>query len=107
MLDHRISLNELAMLFHPETVDRAKINCIKAIRSITGAGLKEAKDFFENTVHPVIVLKQHPPFNDGPSKETQKIIQRLDRLEAELRRLTAVDTGKHTATTLFDEGDDS
>lgn len=47
-------LSEFSDLFDPEFVTKRKINCIKLLRQITGEGLLETKNFFEQVVQPVI-----------------------------------------------------
>lgn len=44
-----VTLDELKLLFNPDNTNR-KIESIKLLRQITGAGLKETKDFFEQVV---------------------------------------------------------
>lgn len=41
------TLRELRDLMSVDVVSTQKINCIKLLRQITGEGLKETKDFFE------------------------------------------------------------
>ena len=53
------TLHELEMLFDKYNVENQKIECIKKIRSITRAGLKESKDFFEQILEPTILGKPH------------------------------------------------
>lgn len=47
-------LEELKKLFDYQTVSSNKINTIKVLRSITGEGLKETKDFLEQVLMPAI-----------------------------------------------------
>ena len=44
---HLTSLGEMRMLMDPEFVKTNKVICIKLIRQLSGEGLREAKDFFE------------------------------------------------------------
>jgi hypothetical protein len=55
MSDNYISLAELSKLFDKEFVSKQKINTIKILRSITGEGLKETKDYLEQRLIPFIV----------------------------------------------------
>lgn len=48
------TLDELRELINPEFVKLKKINSIKLIRQITGEGLKETKDFFEQVWQPAV-----------------------------------------------------
>lgn len=50
------TLESLEMLFDKEVVMKEKITCIKTIREMTGTGLKEAKDFFEQVVQPTVSI---------------------------------------------------
>lgn len=52
-------LNDLRELMDPEFVNSKRINCIKHIRSMTGEGLKEAKDFFEQDSDQKWTWKKH------------------------------------------------
>lgn len=49
-----IPLSELKMLFDYGYVINNKINTIKTLRTITNEGLKEAKDFLEQTLIPAL-----------------------------------------------------
>lgn len=49
-----IPLNELRTLFHYKTVTDNKINMIKLLRTISGEGLRETKDFLEQVLIPAI-----------------------------------------------------
>lgn len=49
-----IPLDELKKLFDYGVVSANKINTIKILRSITGEGLKETKDFLEQTLIPAL-----------------------------------------------------
>jgi hypothetical protein len=49
-----IALDELKKLFNFKEVSLNKINCIKMLRSISGEGLKETKDFLEEVILPAI-----------------------------------------------------
>lgn len=54
-------LKDLRELMDPEFVNKSKINSIKHIRSMTGEGLKEAKDFLEQEWLPFINGDRKPP----------------------------------------------
>jgi hypothetical protein len=55
MSDNYISLAELSKLFDKEFVSKEKVNAIKILRSITGEGLRETKDYLEQRLIPFIV----------------------------------------------------
>lgn len=48
------SFNDLLNLGNPQYVQANKINCIILLRQITGEGLKETKDFFEQVWQPLV-----------------------------------------------------
>lgn len=52
------TLNELLSLIDPETVANKKINTIKLLRQITGEGLKEVKEFYEQEWEPFVTRKE-------------------------------------------------
>lgn len=92
----QVDLYELKTLFSEDYVRTNKINCIKLLRQITGAGLREAKDFFELVIDPAIIqgIEPNPKFsasgaaytsprNDAPTLEQFKELEeRLQRVEA-------------------------
>lgn len=103
-------LNLLEKLLDPDFVSTKKIECIKVLRGISGEGLKETKDFYEQVLHPVVVLKLSVkrerqvgnPFDDeSPSKEEfeniMRMIRKMEQDIAELKRGKA----KSEASVLF------
>lgn len=49
-----IPLSKLKQLFDPAYVSKNKIECIKALRAISGEGLKETKNFYEQILEPAL-----------------------------------------------------
>lgn len=107
MADARFtSLPQLRELMSVDVVSSQKINCIKLLRQITGEGLKETKDFFEQEWMP-FVLEGHrfgkatmtPP---AQSLELVDIVERLQALENIVSELTRNET-KKMAATIFTE----
>lgn len=49
-----VPITELKQLFDPAFVASRKIESIKMLRRITGEGLRETKDFFEQIIQPAI-----------------------------------------------------
>lgn len=78
----RPRLSELKELFTADVVKNQKINCIKLLRQITGEGLKETKDFFEQVVQPA-VLNSAPIV--GPETDYDDL-EEIRKALSELRR---------------------
>lgn len=55
------SFSDLMKLTDRDIVTHQKILCIKIIRGITGEGLKEAKEFFEEVLQPAVLDKTYNP----------------------------------------------
>ncbi|WHM52922.1 ribosomal protein L7/L12 C-terminal domain protein [Sulfitobacter phage vB_SupP_AX] len=77
-----------------------KINCIKILRGITGEGLKETKDFFE---------QEWLPFANGQKlqkkiTEDQALLDRISRLEASVANLQRQIQPKMHASEIFGVG---
>lgn len=77
-----------------------KINCIKILRGITGEGLKETKDFFE---------QEWLPFATGKTvkkkmTEDQALMDRISRLEASVAFLQRQIQPKMHASEIFSVG---
>lgn len=96
------TLNDLRDLMAPDYVNSKKINCIKTLRQITGEGLKETKDFFEQEWLPFIngdrTHRLGQPFNF----DQEEILRRLTALEEKVQFLSTAQT-KATAKGLFDD----
>lgn len=87
----------------PEFVKTNKINCIRLIRQLSGKGLKESKEFFEQEWYPFVVdEKRSQSVFARPIKEKEEILRRLDAVESELRRLTRIET-QQVAQNLFNQ----
>ncbi|MCA1800821.1 MAG: ribosomal protein L7/L12 [Actinobacteria bacterium] len=56
-MSNYITLHELSNLLDQHFVSTRKIDCIKLLRQITGEGLKESKEFFEQKWQPTILGK--------------------------------------------------
>ena len=100
------SLVELRELMSVDVVSNQKINCIKLLRQITGEGLKETKDFFEQEWIPFI-LKGYRFGISTMTPSTQSfdllgIMDRLQALENIVNELTRNET-KKMAATIFTE----
>ncbi|ACL81275.1 hypothetical protein [Silicibacter phage DSS3phi2] len=107
MADARFTtLPELRELMSVDVSSSQKINCIKLLRQITGEGLKETKDFFEQEWMPFVLEGQRfgkptmtPP---AQSLELVDIMDRLQALENIVSELTRNET-KKMAATIFTE----
>ena len=87
-----IELNDFRCLFNDGFVNHNKIPSIKMIRQITGAGLKESKEFFENVIEPVVIEQRRldgltPHITNKPIQahtydEFKDFEERLQRVEA-------------------------
>lgn len=100
------TLRELRELMSVDVVSNQKINCIKLLRQISGEGLKEVKDFFEQEWMPFVLEGRHfgkstmtPP---AQSLDLLDIMDRLQALENIVSELTRNET-KKMATTIFNE----
>lgn len=97
------SLDEMRKLMNPEFIKTNKVNCIKLIRQLSGADLREAKDFFEQEWYQFVVEGQRKTSVCAKSVEDfDEILRRLSALENEVRRLTKVEI-KQVAKNLFNE----
>lgn len=87
---------DLLNLFDQQFVQSNKIGCIKLIRSITGLGLKEAKDFFEQDLQPRVLqpnLQNIPIHDPHPNFDPDEVMEHLVALQRdvdELKRQIAV-----------------
>lgn len=102
-------LHEFQQLMDHEVVKNQKINCIKLLRQITGEGLKETKDFFEDVWQPFILNcsgKKKSLFNQEPMPDDtyNELLKRVDALTRDVRELKAAQT-QNRAKTLFTEED--
>ena len=95
-------LEDLRELMDIDFVNKKKINCIKHLRAMTGEGLKETKDFFEQEWLPFINGERKSyapqPFNF----DQDEILRRLTALEEKVQFLSTAQT-RATAKGLFDE----
>lgn len=94
---------ELKDLANKDYVNRNKINCIKMMRQITGEGLKETKEFFEQVWLPMINGTGQPETITKQSEE--ELIKRVDYLERKVREIATVitaDKAKAQAKGIFD-----
>lgn len=84
-------LNEIRHLMDPEYVQTNKINCIKYLRSITGEGLKETKDFFEAEWLPFVIHGQRnvtkPIASLMQEDAIRELEKRVDQLESQISAL--------------------
>lgn len=95
-------LEDLRELMDPDFVNTKKINSIKHLRAMTGEGLKETKNFFEQEWLPFIngdrTRKIPQPFNF----DQDAILTRLANLEARVDTLVASQT-KRMAKGIFND----
>lgn len=100
------TLRELRELMSVDVVSTQKINCIKLLRQITGEGLKETKDFFEQEWSPFVLNDQRfgnaNKTSPAQSLELVDILDRLQALENIVSELTRNET-KKMAATIFTE----
>lgn len=103
------TLRELRKLMSVDVVSFQKINCIRLLRQITGEGLKETKDFFEQEWMPFVLEGQRfdkptmtPP---AQSLELVDILDRLQALENIVSELTQNETKKMAASIFTNEGE--
>lgn len=89
-------MEDLRELMDTEFVNKQKINCIKHIRAMTGASLKETKDFFEQEWLPFINGDKNPPkvvrelVSDSP--EFEALARQVRHLTEEVEDLRASQT---------------
>lgn len=107
-----IPLKYLRELMNPDFVDNKKIECIKYIRMMTGEGLREAKEFFEQEWRPLVKGERLLT----PSEPIEKTLQTLTdypeflALARQVRELSnQVDSlnrlrTQPTAQNIFEEG---
>ena len=82
MTDPKLAtLAELQILFTKNNIQNEKIKCIKLLRQITGEGLKEAKDFFEQVVQPA---NQHGGYHAGQAGSAEIVADPMEQLTEEL-----------------------
>lgn len=100
------TLPELRELMSVDVVSTQKINCIKLLRQITGEGLRETKDFFEQEWSPFVLEGQRfgnaNTTSPAQSLELVDILDRLQALENIVSELTRNET-KKMAATIFTE----
>lgn len=100
MSEYPMTLFDFEQMMTPQWALNNKIGCIKFIRAITGAGLKEAKDFCENMWFPMLIDLEnlHEQQNGTKPKSTVNLvdqenmlqrIEALERLMAEIRNTRA------------------
>ena len=91
-----VQLSELEKLFDPEVVGTQKINCIKLLRQISGDGLRESRDFLEQTIQPIIEGKKPrtPQLMAQPNFDPDEIMTRLEYLTNEVNKLKRVQISK-------------
>ena len=108
-------LEDLKNLLDKEFVACEKVTCIKIIRQITGKGLRETLDFFENVLCPVILngenLGKFTLDTDQNMYEEleynldhKEILQRLKVLEDNVSRLKAIESKKEAANLFNNSG---
>lgn len=101
MIDPRhTSFHELRELMDPDFVNSNKINCIKTLRQITGEGLKDTKDFFEQEWLLFINGDRKPRVPVQQSMNELDILRRLNHLEDQVATLTKIMT-KERAKGIF------
>lgn len=107
-----IPLSYLRELMNPNFVNHKKIECIKYIRMMTGEGLREAKDFFEQEWMPLI-NGERPLTPEEPSEKTLQTLSdypEFRTLAQQVRELSSqVDSlqrqlGQATVQNIFEEG---
>lgn len=97
-------LNDLRELMDPEFANSKKINCIKHIRALSGEGLKEAKDFFEQEWLPFVNGDRKPPetirelIEDTP--DFQALKRQVEKLTEEVNQMKSQNV-KSMASGLF------
>lgn len=102
-----ISLDELRDMMNPQFVMEKKIHCIKLLRAMTGEGLKEAKDFFEDEWLSFVTEGKRPsPVKQNPELQLQllQIERRMSELENDMLSLKKAQT-RTMAANIFTEGD--
>lgn len=107
MADYHVTpLREFRELMSMDVVSNHKINCIKLLRQITGEGLKETKDFFEQEWMPFVLkgerFDKSTMTSPAQSLELVDIMDRLQALENIVSELTRNET-KKMAATIFSE----
>jgi hypothetical protein len=101
-------VEDLRELMDVEFVNKSKINCIKHIRAMTGLGLKEAKDFFEQEWIHFVNGERQPPkqvetlITDCP--EFQELQRQVAKLTEEVEDLRS-NQNRTRAKTIFTEKD--
>lgn len=100
-------MKHLRDLMDPQFANRTKINCIKHLRSMTGEGLKETKDFFEQEWLPMVNGTRTPPkeiktyMSETP--EFEALVQQVQKLSEEVDVLKSMNTRSRAATIFNDE----
>jgi len=99
-------INDLRELMDSEFVKK-KINCIKHLRAMTGEGLKETKDFYEQEWLPFINGARTPPreiktyISETP--EFEHLRKQVQNLSDEVADLRSMNTRSRAATIFNDE----
>lgn len=100
-------MEDLRELMNTEFVNSKKINCIKHLRAMTGEGLKETTDFFEQEWLPFINGTRTPPkeiktyISETP--EFEALVQQVRKLSEEVDSLRSMNTRSRAATIFNDE----
>ena len=101
-------LDDLRELMNVEFANKNKINCIKHIRAMTGEGLREAKDFFEQEWIPFVNGEKNPPKQVETiitdCLEFQELQRQVAKLIEEVEDLRSNQT-RNRAKTIFNEGE--
>lgn len=106
MADPRFtSLKELRELMDVDYVNSRKINCIKTLRQITGEGLKETKDFFEQEWLPFINGERKTFSSKMDPLKQQALEDRVAKLEQTVANLQRQIQPRMQASDIFSEGE--
>ncbi len=89
MAERTFTLEDLRELMDPEFVNQGKINCIKHLRQMTGEGLRETKDFFEQEWLPLMNGTRTPPKEVKVYVEDTPEFHRLSEQVEQLARQVA------------------
>lgn len=97
-------MEDLRELMDTEFVNKRKIHCIKHILAMTGVGLREAKDFFEQEWLPFVNGDRKPPetiselIEDTP--DFQALKRQVEKLTDEVNQMKSQNV-KSMASGLF------
>lgn len=108
-MSYPLTLKELHQMIDPNWGLQNKIGIIKAVRAITGEGLREAKDFAEQVWWPMLEeMAKHQPYTlSKPIPqyiEEESILQRIETLERQMAEMRNTRVS-HAARNIFNQQD--